>query len=533
MNKTTIIFSSNRFKLSLIFLFISACFIVNINHLSSIDENIIITPLGQINSLSEYYEARDKHKIYDIQPIRDLSHFLDVSLGKINEKVSQIGILHNLILLFIIVFVFKNVLLKFNIHPINANYFSLIFLFHPAVYEIFIEPTSRKHILASLFFLICIYVFHELKQRKTLASLIVLLTFSLSVLSHPITLFTPYFLFLYKGVKNELKTKIIILAPSILMSLYLAFLNYQYYAVKYKEMTNLSKVYGEFNFGKTLLCIGLHLKQIFMPFFFSQYYFNLHVSELAFVSIFIITVLFLFKSSRYKELHYLFPFLSVMIILYHRQVDLIFLNTYVLIPLLSILFLLANFHFNKLIKKIVILVIITTTSYRTYIRHDDTRFFKSAYKNQPNCHQLQSFVHQLALNDSTDLEELYFWGKHLLKEKCMKTNSITEYLPYVILTLVVFSNPSLSIDEKITKFKLRYGEDDLNLLQDALNIIKYQDTSDTKLNFKKYHNSILFYYLPGRIIKSFCENNNSEYCKNVNEFIERNKKNEIVLRIKK
>lgn len=533
MIKKNIHFSNKFFKLSFIFLFISACFIVNINHGSSIDENIIITPLKDIDSFSEYLQARDEHKVYDIQPIRDLSHSIDIFLGKTNENISQIGILHNLILLFIIVFVFKNLLLKLNIHPINANYFSLIFLFHPAIYEIFIEPTSRKHILASLFFLISIYVFHELKQRKTLASLMVLLTFSLSVLSHPITLFTPYFLFLYKGLKRDLKTKIIILAPSFIMSLYLAFLNYQYYAVKYKEITNVSKVYGEFNFGKTLLCIGLHLKQIFMPFFFSQYYFNLHFSELIFVILFCISILLLIKHRQYILLYYLIPLFSTMVILYHRQVDLIFLNTYLLIPFISILFVLAHIRLHKNFRYVIVFFLLIIMSYRVYIRHDDGRFFETSYKNQPTCHQLQSLVHHLSLSGSQDLDDLFFWGKLIVKEKCLMTNKQNEYLPYVILTLVVFSDPNISKEVKVEQFKTRFGMGDVNLLHDALKIIENKNTQDLKLNFDIYHNSILLNYKPGKIIKKYCEKRKSKYCFKLKNFIKRNKDKQILLRMKK
>lgn len=513
-----------------VILVISLLFMVNISILNYIDFGSIIEPLESINSFTDYHIAIKNKKIYDLQPIRDISHKIDLSLSNKMQYIHEVGRIHNLLLLFLTAYFIFKLFTLIGLEKIKAKLYTLLFLSHPAIYEIYIDPSSRKHILATLFFVICCFIYLK-DLRRWKKSIVVFLTYCLSIFSHPITLFTPYFFLLASFKNKSIKKDFTVLFPSFVISIVAAYLNYQFYSISYTEMTNLNKVSGGFNLGKTILSFGLHIKQIFLPISFSQYYSTLHIFEFVFFLVFMIGLLLIYRQRKqYTLFYFLFPLLSVMIILYHREIDIIFLNTYVLIPLISFLFFFSQFNidFKKLI--MTILVLLSLSSYRSYIRHDSTRYFTNSYQNQPNCHQLNTLVNHKALS-STDLEDFYFWGKTIINDKCLLNNEKTKFMPFVIMTLIVFSNPKLNIYEKSTKLSRRLVDGDKNFLMDALNI-KIGNSDSLLSNFKTYYHSYFIYTIPGNIIKKHCQEKDNDYCNGFKKYRERNKENKIVVKFK-
>ena len=115
-----------------------------------LDHGLIIKPLESINSFSDYSDAFKKGKIYDLQPLRDLSHKFDLVVVDITGFEHFPLIVNLLILYFTALALFKLFLFYFS-ERISLFIVSC-FLFHPAIFFIFVEFTSRKHILSFLFF---------------------------------------------------------------------------------------------------------------------------------------------------------------------------------------------------------------------------------------------------------------------------------------------------------------------------------------------------------------------------------------------
>lgn len=472
-------------------------------------------------------------KILDFQPIRDLSHLIDLYFSPKLERIHIIGVIHNFGLLLVTILFLFQVLRNYTSFK-QSIYIVAIFLLHPSIYEIYIEPTSRKHILSFLFFLISIYYFKKEYLSTAKNQLLVGLFFIFSIFSHPFSVFLPGFLLFEKKWEVTLKQKLTKLSPLFLISFGNVVLNYYYYSLTYNKVTNATKISGSFNPGKTLLYMGQHVKQVFLPINFSQYYSNLGSLELIFSLSFILLILYLFKYRDKKNvLQFLIPFFGIMTILYHRSVDLYYLNTYLLYPFFTFI-LLATFInlFKKTYLYLILAILFLAQIHRVYIRHDSLRFFKNAYANQPNCHQLTSLVNFLSLHAKSS-DDFYFWGKLLLSENCLMTSIHDEFRPYVLFTLIKFSEPKVSIDKKIKTLSKRLYTEDLNFLYDAY-IIDNNLKDQLRSNFNTFnYNTYFNFTFPAQKIKSYCEYNKNQYCNDYHVYLKRMESKEVIAKFKR
>ena len=135
---------NNRLSLFLLIITISFCYIINIGIDNYIDYDIIISPLYQITSIPEYFNHKLNHKIYDLQPIRDLSHLLDILISPNEKNIHIVGRIHNLLLLFLTCFLLFRLFLLEGLKKNFSIIYALLFFTHPSIFEIYIIKIKHK-----------------------------------------------------------------------------------------------------------------------------------------------------------------------------------------------------------------------------------------------------------------------------------------------------------------------------------------------------------------------------------------------------
>src|SRR5690606_2429551 len=101
--------------LSLIFIAFIGVYSDNLfnSEVPNLDNHIILKPLEEVGSFSDYLQLYKDKKIYDVQPLRDLSHLFDIKFYKLTGI--YIGVVHNLLIFWITSFlIFKILLLYFD-----------------------------------------------------------------------------------------------------------------------------------------------------------------------------------------------------------------------------------------------------------------------------------------------------------------------------------------------------------------------------------------------------------------------------------
>ncbi len=120
-----------------------------------VDYTLIIEPLKDIRGIIHYFNMLIDGDLYDIQPIRDFSHLFDIWLENI-FTFNQVGLLQNILILFLTSFFIFRISLFFLPKKISL-FLALIFIFHPLSFNVYVQITSRKHILSFLFFLLSFF----------------------------------------------------------------------------------------------------------------------------------------------------------------------------------------------------------------------------------------------------------------------------------------------------------------------------------------------------------------------------------------
>ena len=195
------------------------------------DDSILIFPYRYIRNFREYLDAVDGGYIYDRQPIRDLSYWLEYRLyeltGYFNTHVTNfliwIGIL---ILCYQLAkrFIQSDLLLKI--------YFLLIAL-HPLPITSIAWSASRKHLLSAFFILAATNFLLANKKRQHL--LLVWLFYTMALLSQPIHILWPAAAVLLiwsqqqDSIKDILRKYFPLWAALGLSAVAVAYWNYTYY----------------------------------------------------------------------------------------------------------------------------------------------------------------------------------------------------------------------------------------------------------------------------------------------------------------
>ena len=234
----------------------------------SYDDHILLNSVASIRNLKHYFSSIANGFILDIQPIRDLSFYLDFKIKKLIPHYSfhltntllWVVICHNVRQIFLTqsiknYYIIGLLVLIYATSPVSANSVAWI--------------AARKHLLSTLFITYAtLLTIRNRDSLSTINSLLISFLFLLSCFSHPIN--TLWILWLiYYLYPERIHQKKILIALSSLCFLISMSANFYYYKFTYAQ--NVSAVskfmnYRSLDLGDPLLAIGRYFYQCLFPF---------------------------------------------------------------------------------------------------------------------------------------------------------------------------------------------------------------------------------------------------------------------------
>lgn len=247
------------------------------------DDVPLLTPLAGITSWREFLGYLTSFRNPDVQPIRDISYMIDISL----TRVLGFGLIHidNLCLWIICCALVMALMRRILKEEIYVKAWGFLFAIHP-VYSMTVSWISaRKHLLSFLFLLAALNALHALfssEDKKKIAwSAAALTVFYLcSLLSQPINILLPLWIALLLGIspearswarRHKLAISSLLTALGITLITLLA-INYHHYEIFYKNFEPLKD--GKLSSlqplsmnppGIALLALGRYFYQLVMP----------------------------------------------------------------------------------------------------------------------------------------------------------------------------------------------------------------------------------------------------------------------------
>lgn len=251
----------------------------------SMDHHLIVTPLAEVKSVSDYWSLWKRGGLWDLQPVRDLSFLFDYRLQDIGLKNS-----------FFFSSLFLGLLLLFLLYQwggtlgldVVPRLWVLFFVSaHPSFVLSVLAVAARKHLLAAVFFLACLLFLKRVKDFKPFAWAGVVFFIGVSWLSQPIYVFFSAWLLLW-AYREFWKTKPVelgsLLYPVAILGLglFVAWANLVYYSSSYALPTQDGQMVHKFaglswdSIWQRALLLGRFSIQLFAPVIGSPATYNLH-----------------------------------------------------------------------------------------------------------------------------------------------------------------------------------------------------------------------------------------------------------------
>ncbi|GAB4405703.1 MAG: hypothetical protein OHK0056_03570 [Bacteriovoracaceae bacterium] len=269
---------SMKYKLALfviIILTIIANFkIIKKDPLLIFDDQVVVSKIEKIKNFNDYYDQYKIGNIYDIQPIRDFTYFIDFTIKRnLNLSTHHAQNVFWWIICFYIFF--KLLILQIKNEKLIIIVTSL-YAFHPTIMNTVSWVAARKHLLSTAFILLATYFFlkniSKMTSRKNI--LFIIFLFLLSCLSQPINILWPIWVLYYAFENNELSdqvNKILylkLLIPLFFILVIIGFSNYEYYATTFAQQAGFSKfTSGDTNsIGLKILLLSRYFIQALVPY---------------------------------------------------------------------------------------------------------------------------------------------------------------------------------------------------------------------------------------------------------------------------
>jgi hypothetical protein len=238
---------------------------------TSYDDSLLIRGVENLSGISDYQERFLKGRVLDIQPIRDLSYFLDLKL----KSVLPFHSFHltNLFLWIGICYFFKSILdlLSGDIKKNQWLIWSLVFLyaFAPVFTSSVAWISGRKHLLSTFFTLWATVCFLRKKDfplnRKNLLKIIFL--YFLAAMSQPINILWPAFVIAFSYVENKINERKMLILLLSLITIIVITLNLYYYGTLYETISGGDgKHDSNVGAGLSLLALGRYYYLTLFPF---------------------------------------------------------------------------------------------------------------------------------------------------------------------------------------------------------------------------------------------------------------------------
>lgn len=272
MNQLKLASEDWRFRATVLFFLTAIAYLLVLKAPQTInpDGYFILPSYDKYSDLWSYLKGLVELKAYDLQPVRDLSLFLDWKLWKVtgfNSFVWQ-NVLWWVAICYLIVGLLKELFPSFS--WAKALSFGCVY----AVYPLFSGSVSwgiaRKHILALFFTVLATRALVRFARSGVGRQLLLMcLWYFLGILSQPIGILFPIWalVFLFLLYPERLRPALKGLIPLFILFLASAWANFLYYS-KSELFTYVfsSKTKDALNFELKFSALGHYLYQLFVPF---------------------------------------------------------------------------------------------------------------------------------------------------------------------------------------------------------------------------------------------------------------------------
>lgn len=237
------------------------------------DDSRMLDPLQLVQSPQDYWRVLQQGKVLDLQPIRDLSLWIDLKCKAIFPWASY-HLTNLLIWISILVFVsriLKEIGLTRRLRQTTLALFSV----HPIFIDSVAWISARKHLLSTAFILLAtVQVVSAARKRELRATSLVLalVCYLGSLWSQPINLLWPIFAICYLKLKwtscfSHWRVKTLIILSALFGSI-CAYANFRYYTGFYVvQSARAQKILSgaEDSLGIKLLALGRYFYQVLIP----------------------------------------------------------------------------------------------------------------------------------------------------------------------------------------------------------------------------------------------------------------------------
>jgi hypothetical protein len=238
------------------------------------DDPILIEPLATMTTPAQWIDRFRDHQIWDIQPVRDLSLWLDArATALIGHETYH---LTNLVIWTTCCFLLYRLLVFVSGKPRLSSALALLFAVWPTFVTSVALASSRRHLLALVFILGATLCF----LRRAGAARIWIL-YTLSIFSHGITILWPLWCWTWmlldrrkdwKTRPSQVLTDTLPLVPCFLMAVVCAALTFGYYQHQFLIVSGKDAFYGSPEPGDVILALGRAFFQLLIPVKFALAY---------------------------------------------------------------------------------------------------------------------------------------------------------------------------------------------------------------------------------------------------------------------
>jgi hypothetical protein len=448
-----------------------------------IDYQLVISPLKQINSFSDYLHFSGTQQSVDLQPIRDFSLKLDLMLEHLTG-LSFHGFFNVLFWIasgIMLILIMRALSLKKEL----IYLISFLFITHPLGAWIVSWPSARKHLLALFFISVASYFSVKLKQNKLKYEILIFIFYLLSILSQPISLLwiVPFFFYFFDEIKSrKLMTLFYFLLAAFLM---ISIANKFYYSYVYQFASGAPKmIETSVDQAISIAAISRSLSQIFFPIHFAFDYVKSSFLGILGLPIFTLFIFWGIKRIQFKKTLLLTVLiLSPLILVYYKPTNIFVSDTYIIIPLfftlLSLGIFLEKINLTKTITTCLIVVVIIFSGkniLEQYYASDEYRHSKISYDREPSCRNALPYA--LKELNSHHFENFKKITDIAMSEQCVLFGGGSSVLTSRLYLYRVLIEEKLSMKDKYSISN--------KMTQVTPDIVMVQSILDYLINKKKY-----------------------------------------------
>ena len=416
------------------------------------DDVMLLGAVSSIHSFGEYWVKLIGGTFLDIQPIRDLTFFINIYF----DKTFGYGGFHigNLILGFFILIAIRKILILYRFKEEVIFACILLVGLHPILNSSMAWISNRKHLL-SMLFIIWFLIDWKKSERITYRSVFFL---TLSLLSQPITIFIPFIVTVWDFLKNKKR----IFAPYILMAV-LSFLilglNYWFYS-SMPVFEGRNAVASLSTLGLYVLRLGRVIIQLLFPVSLSVEYDHGSILNLIGAGFTVVAVYLLTKIKNIPYEAYLFMLFALStlfpVIEWHVRDPYLLFSLFVFIPLFC-LYLSYKLKLKWFLALIILLTLpLVIYSFKfTRMWENDLILTKTSYETEGGVENLIKHAAVLSVVNPTESYKTYMKIKEIYED--MDSRFL---IPRIANTY--FDSKHLSDEKKLQEYEELNTQDPYN-----------------------------------------------------------------------